>query len=247
MPKAMKNVYGATYSGKIWRNIMNRLHANLNDVEMEIPSDIVSMNYIGSNGQPIPNTNREYEGEPLEEGRDIFSLTLFNKVSDSIQEENERKIEDSIRAEVDKYVNHTVSDLGEYLDVDTEYQIMMNKIYVVQNQDVREELYDLVNEKYHVLLEEKEMAQDTLMLYEEQQSIAAEESEKESLEAAEKALEKSKKAAKTKNFMAAYNKLHNMNYKPDESLINDAMDALDGLYEYEDYQKNASLMTNEAK
>ena len=123
----------------------------------------------------------------------------------------------------------------------------MNKIYVVQNQDVREELYDFVDEKYHALLGEKNIAQDTFMLYEKQQSIAAEESKKESLEAAEKALEKSKKAAKTKNFMTLYKKLHNMNYKPDESMVSDAIDALDGLYDYEDYQKCATLMENEAK
>ena len=160
MPKAMKNVYGATNSGKIWRNIMNRLHANLNDVGMEIPSDIVSMNYNISNGQAILSTNKQYEGEPLEEGRNLFSITLFNRVPDSIQEENERKIENSIRAEVDKYVNHTIGDISEYLT----YQTIMNKIHVVQNQESREELYDLVNDKYQDLLVNKEAEKEYLVL-----------------------------------------------------------------------------------
>lgn len=144
-PREMPNVYGATYSGKIWQSSMQYL---LNGVEnkpfINYKPDTVYLARYDENGNEIPDT--VIDGDRVA-GTDYFSSRAKENLERISKERiDKRKYEeaDSLLKEFEDFYFNSVEDTQL---LENKYITLLNKISLLDNADNRNSLLERLNTK----------------------------------------------------------------------------------------------------
>lgn len=144
-PREMPNVYGATYSGKIWQSCMQYL---LNGVEnkpfINYKPDTVYLARYDGNGDEIPDTMTD--GERVD-GLDYFSSRAKENLERISKERiDKRKYDeaDSLLKEFEDFYFNSVEDTQL---LENKYITLLNKISLIDNVDNRNSLLERLNTK----------------------------------------------------------------------------------------------------
>lgn len=236
LPKQMEGVYGATYSGKIWKNIMDHLNADKEYKDFDIPDGVVLME-TKENGDPIRETEKSYDGGSIPGGYDLFSIAAEKKYEESANELVEKQLEEKVRKNIDNYLNFTISSLAQFDTIDKQYTDAVNQIYLINNSKDRETLFDKVEEKNKELQELKENAKIDLENYHKQEEERIKQEIEESKAKAEEEYRKEVRGTREKEFNNYYDQIMKLEYKPENNeLILNLENALTQFEEYDDYQ-----------
>lgn len=144
-PREMPNVYGATYSGKIWQSSMQYL---LNGVEnkpfINYKPDTVYLARYDENGNEIPDTITD--GDRVA-GTDYFSSRAKENLERISKERiDKRKYDeaDSLLKEFEDFYFNSVEDTQL---LENKYITLLNKISLLDNADNRNSLLERLNTK----------------------------------------------------------------------------------------------------
>lgn len=242
-PKSMNGIYGATYSGKIWQEVMNALNANLEIRGFNIPQNVVQMQ-VDENGNPIEGTEIEYTGT-INDGYELFSTNS----AEQYQQEQEKIAEDKIIEKAEKavtdYENFTVSDPGQYDNLETQYTSVVNTIGMIDSASEKTSLFNRAATKYKALQKEKQDRSAEISLYKAQLQKA----EQDKIDAEKKkeddAYQEKIKSAKIQNIVTKIASIESMQYRTDISSETSELEL--ELAEISTYQEYTSLTNRFAK
>lgn len=237
-PKTMKGVYGATYSGKIWKDVMNALHEGLEAKDFTIPEGMVQMQ-TDSTGEPIEETKQDYTGT-LSSGYELFPEDATERYLKEQEEIEEAKLEDQAERAVSSYEKTVISDPDAYDNLESDYEAVLNDISPVDNSSIKTALYDRVEVKYAALKQEREDRADEIQEYKELKEKAKR--EKESEEQSKEAEEYTKKIqnAKIQDVISRISAIEAMQYKLD--ITEQEKNIYAELSEMTDYSEYANLV-----
>lgn len=195
-PKPMPGIYGKTYSGKIWKDVMTLLHQNLPTLDFDKPNNIEE-----TNGYILAT--------------DVTEKKL--KLNGSQNQNNEYKI---IETEVNEYEQYQFSSIDDVINFDTKYQNLKSKIELINDDSLRSQLLARLEMKTNILKADIPNWQAKINEYNnaktKEKQIKQEQLKVENEKKQQKALEK----IKISNFENALNALKNLQFKLDTDTFN---------------------------
>ena len=217
IPVEMPGIYGATYAGKIWKNVMDVLHEGLDPEDWEVPSTV------------------EKETDQDSGITDYVSRTAMRKGEEERKKRAEKENKQTVIRQLEEYKS---------LHVDTVEDIFTARTLFEETRDL---LNDIPDEKFKKEYQEKLFArQKDFLKIEEQWKVEIEaylqkkEEESrlaESLEESKAKEEEEKNSANREAFLSYLSSLQSLEYRDGdtEALIADATDSLHELAGAEDY------------
>lgn len=217
-PREMQGVYGKTYSGKIWQEVMNMLHQNLKPIDFTVPSNISIQDDF------ILTTDADIKLEKLNGSN------------------NQNKEFDAITNEVINFENFNIKSVDDAIAVEPTFNNIKSKVEIINNDTIRNDLLIRISNKYDKLKIELTGWDTKIKEYQnlktQEQQIADEKAKIENEKQRQKELEKIKIA----NFNNALKNLQDLNYKLDvqdfnyiNNQIKNALTQLESLPSYQDY------------
>lgn len=149
-PRAMPGIYGSTYTGKIWKTVMDQIHEGKEPWDFEQPETV------------------EIRTDPQTGISDYFSTTSELRARQSLHDKEQRRLEAELEAAVPAFEAKTIETVEDTYWVREQYQSMITKLNMMDEGEKRGELLDRVDiryEEFQVII--KEM-QQTIALYEQQ-------------------------------------------------------------------------------
>jgi len=168
IPRAMPGIYGRTYAGKIWKQVMDGLHNGLEARDWEQPETI------------------ERRADSRSGITDYFSITAELRAQQSLHDKEQRRLEQELDTAVAQFEAKTIETVEDTYLVKQQYQAMITKLNLLDEGDTRAELLERVdtrNEEFQITI--KEM-QQTIALYEQKQERDRAAAQKKAEENAEK-------------------------------------------------------------
>lgn len=223
-PKPMPGIYGKTYSGKIWKDVMTLLHQNLPTLDFDKPNNIEE-----TNGYILAT--------------DVAEKKL--KLNGSQNQNNEYKI---IETEVNEYEQYQFSSIDDVINFDTKYQNLKSKIELINDDSLRSQLLARLEMKTNILKADIPNWQAKINEYNnaktKEKQIKQEQLKVENEKKQQKALEK----IKISNFENALNALQNLQFKLDtdtfNQINNQILQCLEELKPLPDYERYNSDYRN---
>jgi penicillin-binding protein 1A len=227
-PKAMPGIYGATYSGRIWNNIMTQLHQGLPEVDWERPETVITASYDPSTG-----TKSGHETGLS----DLFSTTAEIRAEESRIQREKDNYDASVSSKVDAYVNTNISSVEEVYLIEDNYHSIMTEIALVNSESLRAELGKEASQKYQDLLKVKDSMKDAIDEYEANKIAESEAVEESKALEAEQKLEAEALALRVGAFKKSVKAITDMKWKQDNmnDLFDDAYAELEKLVDVENY------------
>lgn len=223
-PKPMPGIYGKTYSGKIWKDVMTLIHQNLPTLDFDKPNNIEE-----TNGYILTT--------------DVAEKKL--KLNGSQNQNNEYKV---IETEVNEYEQYQFSSIDDVINFDTKYQNLKSKIELINDDSLRSQLLARLEMKTNILKADIPNWQAKIDEYNnaktKEKQIKQEQLKVENEKKQQKALEK----IKISNFENALNALKNLQFKLDtdtfNQINNQILQCLEELKPLPDYERYNSDYRN---
>lgn len=238
-PRAMPGIYGATYAGKIWKQVMDDIHTGLELKDWDIPETV----YFGNVNTTTGEVTSASTGK-----QDLFSFAAEEKAAVAMAEENERQNLENAKKLVINYEASTISTPEETYTIDENFKSIRDVVLQVSDAKEKESLYFRISKKYEELNEIKKNMEPTIKEYEKEKK-ATEDAEKEEKEK-QAAEEREKFAQKTKELAAsnAISKIEKLTYRPSKnSLVDEAKQKVDDLFNYSSYVSFVERLENATK
>ena len=183
-PKKMPGVYGATYAGKIWQDIMTDLHEGLETWDWEMPDTVYNCPYDPSTGAEV-----DYDTGLV----DLFSSTAKERAEEALELKKDEEAYNKAKAYVEAYEAWYINNIEDAKSVTEHYNEVLKYVSLINNSEKRTELNKRVAEHKNKIDESLKDWQEAIEEY----NRAEEESIAESKANAEKeAEEKAKQAFK---------------------------------------------------
>lgn len=223
-PRPMPGVYGKTYSGKIWQEIMTMLHENLPTVDFDKPNNI-----------------EEIDGF-------ILTTDANEKKAKLNGSQNQNKEYEQIEQEVNDYDTYEFTSTEDVINFDTKYQNLKSKIELITDSNLRSQLLTKLENKTAVLKAEIPSWQAKIDEYNSAKTTEKQIKQEQKKVQNEKEQQKALERIKISNFENALNSLRNLQFKLDDSTFNtlnkQIKDCLNELKVLPDYDKyNAEYNT----
>lgn len=210
IPRNMPGIYGATYAGKIWKNVMDEIHQGLPPLDWEQPDTV---------------ERRADETNGIE---DYFSTTAQFRAQQSLHEKEQAALLEELTQAVDAFCAREIRSAQDTYTVKDEYASITSRLPLLDDGEQRALLLEQTEQRYDYFVSIISQMDDEIRRYEEQK--AAE--EKKAREAAAKEAEKQRleedKATKKNSFLLALETVEELEYQREdaERLVNDAIDKL---------------------
>lgn len=149
-PRAMPGIYGSTYTGKIWKKVMDQIHEGKEPWDFEQPETV------------------EIRADSKTGITDYFSTTSELRAGQSLHDKEQRRLEAELDVAVPAFEAKTIETVEDTYWVKDQYQSMITKLNMMDEGEKRGQLLDRVDvryEEFKVII--KEM-QQTITLYEQQ-------------------------------------------------------------------------------
>lgn len=226
-PKEMPGVYGATYAGKIWQNVMNEIHTGLEPLDWDAPETVYESYYNPSTGEATENNTGV---------KDLFSRTAEIKLAELEKQKEQQALYEKIEKQVQDYENSTISSQEDVYSLDRDFDTINNIISQIEDQTQRTDLYNRIYKKYKELLAIKNDMKDEIAEYEKNKKESEEAAQEEAKKKAEEDRLKFIQKTKEQNAENAIKKVEELKYIPEnEELINNAKSALNEVKSYSSY------------
>ncbi len=217
-PRAMPGIYGKTYAGKIWKQVMDQIHEGKEPLDWEQPAT-VEMTTDSKSGIT-----------------DLFSATLHERAEQSLHDKEQRKLEEDLETAVTAFEDKTIETVEDTYWVKKQYQSIISKLNLMDGSDKRTELLERMtkrNEEFAPIISEM---QDTITLYEAQKAKEKAEAQKKAEEDAITARKNQEIQTRKNTFLSALRDVENLEYQSSdaESLVQNAINKLSLVETYEE-------------
>ena len=217
-PRAMPGIYGKTYAGKIWKQVMDQIHEGKEPLDWEQPAT-VEMTTDSKSGIT-----------------DLFSSTLNDRAQQTLHDKEQRKLEADLEAAVTAFEDKTIETVEDTYWVKEQYQSIISKLNLMDGSEKRAELLDRMikrNEEFAPIISEM---QDTISLYEAQKAKEKSEAQKKAEEDAVTARKNQEIQTRKNTFLSALRDVENLEYQSSdaESLVQNAISKLSLVETYEE-------------
>lgn len=217
-PRAMPGIYGKTYAGKIWKQVMDQIHEGKELLDWEQPAT-VKMTTDSKSGIT-----------------DLFSATLHERAEQSLHDKEQRKLEEDLETAVTAFEDKTIETVEDTYWVKEQYQSIISKLNLMDGSDKRTELLERMtkrNEEFAPIISEM---QDTITLYEAQKAKEKAEAQKKAEEDAITARKNQEIQTRKNTFLSALRDVENLEYQSSdaESLVQNAINKLSLVETYEE-------------
>ena len=217
-PRAMPGIYGKTYAGKIWKQVMDQIHEGKELLDWEQPAT-VEMTTDSKSGIT-----------------DLFSATLHERAEQSLHDKEQRKLEEYLETAVTAFEDKTIETVEDTYWVKEQYQSIISKLNLMDGSDKRTELLERMtkrNEEFAPIISEM---QDTITLYEAQKAKEKAEAQKKAEEDAITARKNQEIQTRKNTFLSALRDVENLEYQSSdaESLVQNAINKLSLVETYEE-------------
>lgn len=152
IPRAMPGVFGSTYAGRIWKQVMEPLHAGLEPWDWEMPETVEI--------QPDEKTGI----------RDLVSVTGQTRAQQSLHDKEQRRMEEELETQVAAFEQKTIETVEDTYWVKQQYQSMITKLNLMDEGEKRGELLERVDARYQEFSGTIRQMQQTIALYEQQKA-----------------------------------------------------------------------------
>lgn len=217
-PRPMPGIYGKTYAGKIWKQVMDQIHEGKEPLDWEQPAT-VEMTTDSKSGIT-----------------DLFSATLHERAEQSLHDKEQRKLEEDLETAVTAFEDKTIETVEDTYWVKEQYQSIISKLNLMDGSDKRTELLERMtkrNEEFAPIISEM---QDTITLYEAQKAKEKAEAQKKAEEDAITARKNQEIQTRKNTFLSALRDVENLEYQSSdaESLVQNAINKLSLVETYEE-------------
>ena len=207
IPRNMPGIYGATYAGKIWKNIMNQIHTGLEPWDWEQPQSV------------------ERRADPKNGIEDYFSTTAEMRAQQSLHDKEQKKLTDELEADVADFTTREISTVEDTYAVKSQYQAITSRLPLLDDGDLRARLLDQVENRYDYFEGIMGQMSDTIALYEKQKAIDAAKAQEKAMKDAEEQRRQAEKDTRKNEFLQALQTVEALEYQQPnaQALVQDAI------------------------
>lgn len=227
-PKKMTGIYGATYAGKIWQDIMTGLHSELPEWDWERPDTVYEANY-----------NEQGKETEAETGlRDLFSSNAKNRLDELMNERRENAIYEEAEKSVAEYEHWYINTVEDTELIDEKYNTAINEACRVEDNVKRSGLLERVNNHKDEIDKSMISWRDAIEIFNKNKEDEEEARLIRESEEAEENRQKIEKEQKIERFKNCLNRFANAEYQDTanySTYIGEARQALDECREYNEY------------
>ena len=210
IPRNMPGIYGATYAGKIWKNVMDEIHQGLPPLDWEQP-DTVERRVDETNGI-----------------EDYFSTTAQFRAQQSLHEKEQAALLEELTREAEAFCAREIRSVEDSYTVKDEYASITSRLPLLDDGEQRARLLEQTEKRYDYFTSIISQMDDEIRRYEEQKAAEEKKAREEAAKEAEKQRLEEDKATKKNAFLLALETVEELEYQREdaESLVNDAIDKL---------------------
>lgn len=217
-PRAMPGIYGKTYAGKIWKQVMDQIHEGKELLDWEQPATV------------------EMTTDPKSGITDLFSSTLSERAQQSLHDKEQRKLETDLENAVTAFEDKTIETVEDTYWVKEQYQSIISKLNLMDGSEKRTELLERMtrrNEEFTPIINDMK---DTIALYEVQKAKEKAEAQKKAEEEAVTTRKNLEIQTRKNTFLSALRDVENLEYQSEdaEDIVQNAIDKLSLVESYEE-------------
>ena len=210
IPRNMPGIYGATYAGKIWKNVMDEIHQGLPPLDWEQPDTV---------------ERRADETNGIE---DYFSTTAQFRAQQSLHEKEQAALLEELTQEAEAFCAREIRSVEDTYTVKDEYASITSRLPLLDDGEQRALLLEQTEQRYDYFVSIISQMGDEIRRYEEQKAAEEKKAREEAAKEAEKQRLEEDKATKKNSFLLALETVEELEYQREdtERLVNDAIDKL---------------------
>lgn len=210
IPRNMPGIYGATYAGKIWKNVMDEIHQGLPPLDWEQPDTV---------------ERRADETNGIE---DYFSTTAQFRAQQSLHEKEQAALLEELTQEAEAFCAREIRSVEDTYTVKDEYASITSRLPLLDDGEQRALLLEQTEQRYDYFVSIISQMGDEIRRYEEQKAAEEKKAREEAAKEAEKQRLEDDKATKKNSFLLALETVEELEYQREdaERLVNDAIDKL---------------------
>ena len=210
IPRNMPGIYGATYAGKIWKNVMDEIHQGLPPLDWEQPDTV---------------ERRSDETNGIE---DYFSTTAQFRAQQSLHEKEQAALLEELTQEAEAFCAREIRSVEDSYTVKDEYASITSRLPLLDDGEQRALLLEQTEQRYDYFVSIISQMGDEIRRYEEQKAAEEKKAREEAAKEAEKQRLEEDKATKKNSFLLALETVEELEYQREdaERLVNDAIDKL---------------------
>ena len=210
IPRNMPGIYGATYAGKIWKNVMDEIHQGLPPLDWEQPDTV---------------ERRADETNGIE---DYFSTTAQFRAQQSLHEKEQAALLEELTREAEAFCAREIRSVEDTYTVKDEYASITSRLPLLDDGEQRALLLEQTEQRYDYFVSIISQMGDEIRRSEEQKAAEEKKAREEAAKEAEKQRLEEDKATKKNAFLLALETVEELEYQREdtESLVNDAIDKL---------------------
>ena len=210
IPRNMLGIYGATYAGKIWKNVMDEIHQGLPPLDWEQPDTV---------------ERRADETNGIE---DYFSTTAQFRAQQSLHEKEQAALLEELTREAEAFCAREIRSVEDTYTVKDEYASITSRLPLLDDGEQRALLLEQTEQRYDYFVSIISQMGDEIRRYEEQKAAEEKKAREEAAKEAEKQRLEEDKVTKKNSFLLALETVEELEYQREdaERLVNDAIDKL---------------------
>jgi penicillin-binding protein 1A len=210
IPRNMPGIYGATYAGKIWKNVMDEIHQGLPPLDWEQPDTV---------------ERRADETNGIE---DYFSTTAQFRAQQSLHEKEQAALLEELTQEAEAFCAREIRSVEDTYTVKDEYASITSRLPLLDDGEQRALLLEQTEQRYDYFVSIISQMGDEIRRYEEQKAAEEKKAREEAAKEAEKQRLEEDKVTKKNSFLLALETVEELEYQREdaERLVNDAIDKL---------------------
>ena len=210
IPRNMPGIYGATYAGKIWKNVMDEIHQGLPPLDWEQPDTV---------------ERRADETNGIE---DYFSTTAQFRAQQSLHEKEQAALLEELTREAEAFCAREIRSVEDTYTVKDEYASITSRLPLLDDGEQRALLLEQTEQRYDYFVSIISQMGDEIRRYEEQKAAEEKKAREEAAKEAEKQRLEEDKVTKKNSFLLALETVEELEYQREdaERLVNDAIDKL---------------------
>ena len=210
IPRNMPGIYGATYAGKIWKNVMDEIHQGLPPLDWEQPDTV---------------ERRADETNGIE---DYFSTTAQFRAQQSLHEKEQAALLEELTQEAEAFCAREIRSVEDTYTVKDEYASITSRLPLLDDGEQRALLLEQTEQRYDYFVSIISQMGDEIRRHEEQKAAEEKKAREEAAKEAEKQRLEEDKVTKKNSFLLALETVEELEYQREdaERLVNDAIDKL---------------------
>ena len=217
-PRAMPGIYGSTYTGRIWKRIMDQIHEGKEPWDFEPPGTV------------------EMRTDPKTGITDYISTTSELRAGQSLHDKEQRRLEAELDVAVPAFEAKTIETVEDTYWVKEQYQSMITRLNQMDEGAKRGELLERVLTRYEEFQVTMNEMQQTIALYEQQKERERAAAQKRAEENAVKQRAALEVQTRKNEFLTALISVEELEYQAPEAqeLVQTAISKLPLVADYEE-------------